>query len=150
MLEHEINPITPNAMKALRIYAGPIARAHIARQGLTPSDVDVVAAAAGGPKGLILGPLDRHIFGDWLNRGSHTVDLIGASIGGWRMAAACLPDPVAAFERLAHDYIHQNYEVLPGQKRVTAEQVSAQFSRSLQAFFGGSEAQLLQHPRYCT
>lgn len=59
-----------------------------------------MAAAAGGPKGLILGPLDRFIFGQWLPQSSQTVHLVGASIGAWRMASACLNDPVAAFERL--------------------------------------------------
>jgi len=44
------------------------------------------------------------------------VDLVGASIGAWRMATACLDNPVAAFERLEHDYIHQHYELAPGQK----------------------------------
>ena len=52
-------------MKALRIYAGPKARLHIEHNGLRPGDVGVVPGAAGGPKGLVLGPLDRFIFGDW-------------------------------------------------------------------------------------
>ena len=53
-------------MPALRIYAGPRARQHIGHQGLRPQDVSVVPAAAGGPKGLVLGPLDRFLFGQWL------------------------------------------------------------------------------------
>ena len=53
-------------MPALRIYAGPKARRHIEQHGLQPQDVGVVPGAAGGPKGLILGPLDRFIFGEWL------------------------------------------------------------------------------------
>lgn len=36
------------------------------------------------------------------------------------MATACLNDPLAAFERLEHDDIHQHYELQPGQKGVTA------------------------------
>ena len=53
-------------MKALCIHAGPQALRHIGRHGLAPSDVAVIPAAAGGPKGLILGPLDRFLFGEWL------------------------------------------------------------------------------------
>ena len=53
-------------MQALRIYAGPKAMQHIVSNGLQPHDIGVVPGAAGGPKGLILGPLDRFIFGDWL------------------------------------------------------------------------------------
>src|SRR3954466_14210333 len=86
-------------MPALRIYAGPAARRHIEKQGLQAADVGVVPAAAGGPKGLVLGPLDRFLFGDWLPRTNHPVHLVGASIGAWRMATACLREPIAAFER---------------------------------------------------
>ncbi len=135
-------------MKALRIYAGPKARQHIEQNGLQPQDIRVVPGAAGGPKGLILGALDRFIFGDWLAASSHEMHLVGASIGAWRMATACLNDPVAAFERLEHDYIHQHYELQPGQKRPTAEFVSEQFGQSLQSFYGGRVQEVLNHPRY--
>jgi len=135
-------------MKALRIYAGPRARAHILANGLRPGDVRVVPGAAGGPKGLVLGPLDRFIFGQWLSGSSQPVDLVGASIGAWRMATACLDDPVRAFEQLEHDYIHQDYEVPPGRKRPTADHVSARFGESLRGFYGGRETQVLAHPRY--
>ncbi|HET6828243.1 MAG TPA: phospholipase, partial [Ramlibacter sp.] len=114
-------------MRALRIYAGPAARRHIEQHGLRPQDVGVVPAAAGGPKGLILGPLDRFIFGQWLQRSAQTVDLVGASIGAWRMATACLQSPVPAFERLERDYIGQDYELPPGRKSPTAEHVSERF-----------------------
>ena len=135
-------------MQALHIHAGPLARRHIGQNGLHPADVRVIPAAAGGPKGLILGPLDRFIFGDWLADSNQPVDLVGASIGAWRMATACLNDPVAAFARLEHDYIHQHYELQPGQKRPSADQVSETFGRSLESFYGGRLAEVLQHPRY--
>ena len=96
-------------MKALRIYAGPKARQHLEKNGLQPHDIGVVPAAAGGPKGLILGALDRFIFGHWLAQSTHAVHLVGASIGAWRMATACLNEPLAAFNRLERDYIHQHY-----------------------------------------
>ncbi|HPT57387.1 MAG TPA: phospholipase, partial [Casimicrobium sp.] len=53
-------------MKALQIFAGPRALARVRERGLTPSDVRVIPAAAGGPKGLTLLPLDRFLFGEWL------------------------------------------------------------------------------------
>jgi hypothetical protein len=68
-------------MKALRIYAGPKARLHIEQNGLKPSAVGIVPGAAGGPKGLVLGALDRFIFGDWLAASTQPVHLVGASIG---------------------------------------------------------------------
>ena len=116
-------------MQALHIHAGPKALAHIREHGLQPEHVGVIPAAAGGPKGLILGPLDRFIFGDWLARSSQPVHLVGASIGAWRMATACLSDPVASFERLEHDYIHQHYELQPGQKMPPARLVRVEVRR---------------------
>ena len=135
-------------MHALRIYAGPKARQHIQDHGLQPQDVRVVPGAAGGPKGLVLGPLDRFIFGEWLAATSQPVHLVGASIGAWRMATACLSDPVSAFQRLEDDYIRQQFEVLPGQKRPSAARVSEQFGQSLKDFYGGRVQEVLQHPRY--
>ena len=135
-------------MQALQIYAGPVARKALAANGLSPSDIGTIPGAAGGPKGLILGGLDRFIFGDWLPQSSQTVNLVGASIGAWRMSTGCLNDPVAAFKRLEHDYIHQHYELAPGQKRPTAEFVSEEFGKNLQAFYGGRVDEVLNHPRY--
>ena len=135
-------------MKALRIYAGPLARRHVEQHGLKPADVRVVPGAAGGPKGLILGPLDRFIFGDWLGSTTHEVHLVGASIGAWRMATACLTNPVAALQRLQSDYIEQHFALLPGQKWPSAQQVSEQFGQSLTSFYGGRVHEVLQHTRY--
>ena len=135
-------------MSALRLYAGPAARRHIEQHGLRPQDVGIVPAAAGGPKGLILGPLDRFIFGQWLPRSAQPVDLVGASIGAWRMATACLQDSVSAFERLERDYIAQHYELPPGQKRPSADQVSEQFGQNLHLFYGGRIPEVLNHPRF--
>lgn len=139
---------TIRAMKALRIYAGPRARAHIEQNGLRPQDVGVIPGAAGGPKGLVLGPLDRFLFGQWLGGSSQPVHLVGASIGAWRMATACLNEPVAAFNRLEHDYIHQDYALQPGHKRPTAAHVSERFGESLRAFYGGRLGEVLGHSRF--
>jgi hypothetical protein len=133
---------------ALRLYAGPLARRHIEQNGLRPQDVGIVPAAAGGPKGLILGPLDRFIFGRWLAGSSQPVHLVGASIGAWRMATACLDHSTAAFERLERDYIAQHYELPPGQKRPTPDQISERFGQNLRLFYGGRTPEVLDNPRY--
>lgn len=135
-------------MQALRLYAGPAALRHIRANGLNPSDIGAIPAAAGGPKGLILLGLDRFLFGQWLAPTTHRIELIGASIGAWRMATACLADPVPAFRRLEHDYIHQHYEVPPGRSRPPARQVSESFRASLDLFYGGRIDQVLNHPRW--
>jgi hypothetical protein len=135
-------------MRALHLYAGPRALQFIAKNGLQPHHIQTIPGAAGGPKGLILGALDRFIFGDWLAQSNHCVDLVGASIGAWRMATACLTDPVPAFERLEHDYIRQHYALEPGEKRPDASLVSEMFGKNLKAFYGGRVAEVLNHPRY--
>lgn len=132
---------------ALRILAGPAARARLMQQGLRPDDVRVIPAAAGGPKGLALNPLDRYLFGHWLPRSSQLVHLMGASIGAWRMAAACRTSPDAALARLAEDYVMQEYEHEPG-KQPTARVVSRTFGAKLAEHFAGAEHELLEHPRY--
>jgi hypothetical protein len=134
-------------VNALEIHAGPRALEHLRKQGLRPQDVRAIPAAAGGPKGLVLGSLDRFLFGRWLAASDHEVHLLGASIGAWRMATACLADPDAAFARLAEDYIRQDYDHAPG-KPPKASHVSEVFGAKLGEHFGGVAAQVLAHPRY--
>ena len=135
-------------MKALKLFAGPKAFEHIQHNGLRAEHIGVIPGAAGGPKGLVLGPLDRFIFGEWLPQSEQAVDLVGASIGAWRMATACLNDSVNSLKKLEHDYIHQHYDVTPGQKRPSAKQVSDAFGAGLHSFYGGRIAEVLNHPRY--
>ena len=139
-------------MQALRIHAGPRARQHIEKNGFQAGDVGTIPGAAGGPKGLILGALDQYIFGHWLPQTRQEIHLVGASIGAWRMATACLDgppdDPCAWFKRLEHDYIHQHYELQPGQKRPTAHHISERFGQGLQDFYAGRVAEVLNHPRF--
>ena len=134
-------------MQALQVFAGPIARQCLAQQPLQAQQVVMVPAAAGGPKGLVLTPLDRYLFGHWLPRGGHEVHLLGASIGAWRMAAACRHDPVAAIDQLAADYVAQHYDHVPG-RPPTAEHVSKVFGATLARHLAGHEAEILGHPRY--
>lgn len=135
-------------MKALRIHAGPLARAHIERHGLQPQDIRLVAGAAGGPKGLILGPLDRFVFGHWLPQADHPVHLLGASIGAWRMATAAMRDPAAAFARFERAYIHQHYEPEPGRRMPSPARVSQGFRQALDEFFASEVEGILNHPRF--
>ena len=138
-----------SAPRALRLYAGARALAQLRRHGaLRPAQVGTIAAAAGGPKGLILGPLDRFIFGHWLSASAQPVDLIGASIGAWRLAAACLPDAQAALWALQDGYIHDELRPAPGRRLPLPEQLSASFARQLQRMFGGHEAALLAQRRW--
>jgi hypothetical protein len=134
-------------MQALLIHAGPRARVHLRERGLAPSDVRVIPAAAGGPKGLVLNALDRFLFGHWLQDAPQSVHLLGASIGAWRMAAACRADADAALAELADDYIAQDYPRLPGQPPKKAD-VTRIFGATLHQRLGARADELLAHPRF--
>lgn len=102
------------------VHAGARAAAHVRSEGLKPADIACIPAAAGGPKGLALIPLDQRLFGGWLRNAPH-VELIGASIGAWRMFAAAQTDAVAALARLSEGYVEQRYPRKPTPRYVSDE-----------------------------
>jgi hypothetical protein len=105
---------------ALDIRLGAAARRHIETHGLAPRDIACIPAAAGGPKGLALLPFDRWLARDWLPK-MPRVELVGASIGAWRMAALARTDAPDALDRLQHAYVHgQNYPHKPSPAIVAA------------------------------
>lgn len=123
---------------AFTLHAGPLARAHVQAHGLMPSDVRCVPAAAGGPKGLSLLPLDRRLFGrdGWFARAqpataTEPLHLIGASIGAWRLLCAAQVDPDAALARLHDGYLAQRFRRKPPPSEVSAQ--SRMLARSLLA-----------------
>lgn len=130
-------------MSPIAIHAGPKALAHIRKHGLHARDIAIVPAAAGGPKGLILQKLDQWLFGSWLPSAPRERTLIGASIGAWRLAAACQTDPVAAFERLGDLYCAQCYPPRP-----SARFVSDYCENLLAGVFGGHESEITSHPHH--
>ena len=116
----------------LELRAGPGALAHLREHGIVPSDVACIPAAAGGPKGLALVPLDQLLYREWLDR-TAPVELVGASVGAWRMAALARPDPEAALGRLVQAYVEdQNYD-----ERPTPDDVARACRRLARAVLGG-------------
>ena len=77
---------------SLTLKAGPRAFARIRENGLNAVDVGTLPGAAGGPKALGIQGLDLALFGEWLPAAPRERSLIGASVGSWRFASACLPD----------------------------------------------------------
>ncbi|NHZ33681.1 patatin-like phospholipase family protein [Massilia rubra] len=130
-------------MHALSFHAGPHALAHIRQHGLRARDIAVVPAAAGGPKGLIFQSLDQWLFGHWFAQAPRERALIGASIGAWRMAAACQADPVAAFARLGELYCGQRYTAKP-----SPQEIDTVCRTLLHDLVGGQEAQVIAHPHH--
>jgi hypothetical protein len=140
--------------EALQIHAGPRALARLRERGLRAEDVRVIPAAAGGAKGITLNPLDRFLFGHWLPQvpsGTPELHLLGASIGAWRMAAACRQGgggADAALAELAEDYITQQYAPEPGRKRPSPGSVSRAFGQRIEQRLGAFAEELLAHPRF--
>jgi len=130
-------------MRRLRLRAGRRLLPKLKDAGLKPSDVRAVPGAAGGPKWLVLAELDRFIFGNWLKKDGGPVELVGASAGAWRFAAAAQDDPAAALDRLKDAYIHQSYSAKPPLSEVTG-----QCRRIIGAFAGeGAAGEILSNPR---
>jgi hypothetical protein len=116
---------------SLDIRLGVDAQRHIAERGLAPHDISCVPAAAGGPKGLALLPFDRLFAREWLPKIAR-LELIGASVGAWRMAALSQADPVQALDRLLMTYVHdQNYPHRASPAQVAA--ICRRIARSVSA-----------------
>lgn len=129
-------------MNSLNFRAGKTALGMIREGGLSPGMVKVVGAAAGGPKWLVMGHLDRAMFGSWFAERQTPLFLVGSSSGAWRLAAACMADPAAAVERFEDAYIHQYYLRPP-----TPETISREGRRILQHLLGSKGPQeILNHP----
>jgi hypothetical protein len=131
-------------MSALSFHAGPLALAQIRAHGLRAQDIAIVAAAAGGPKGLIFQTLDQWLFGDWFSGAPRERTLIGSSIGAWRMAAACQRDPAAAFARLGDLYCNQRYS----SAKPSVQDIDDVIQQLMRDFVGGHEDDILSHPHH--
>ena len=94
----------------LTIIAGKIARERLAAEGWQPHLFQAMVGASGGAKLLGLGHLDRFLFGDFLQRSHHPMELYGSSIGSWRHAALAAPDPAQAIETLQDRYLNQTWQ----------------------------------------
>lgn len=127
----------------LTLRAGPRALAKIRAHGLDPAMVEIVPGAAGGPKGLGIAALDRVIFGEWLAAAPRVRHLVGASIGAWRFAAACCPQPACALAQFARLYTAQRYP-----PRASRRFVSQAARTMLDALFAGREKEILSNPWY--
>ncbi len=107
----------------LDFYAGSRALQLIRSNGLKADDVQVMTGAAGGPKWLILGHLDRVIFSSWFKDRKKPLFLVGSSSGAWRFAMVTQTDPVAAVNRFEQAYIYQYYSKNPTPADIRREAV---------------------------
>jgi hypothetical protein len=128
---------------SLTLKAGPRALARIRENGLSAADVGTLPGAAGGPKALGIQGLDLALFGEWLPAAPRERSLIGASVGSWRFASACLPDATEGIRRLGHLYTEQNFA-----KGVTMAQISQSSRRMLDELLDGRDASILDNAHY--
>lgn len=109
-------------MKSFIIRAGDDARRHILSHGLQPDDISIFPAAAGGPKWLVLGQLDRYLFGEWFKERTKPLYAVGSSIGSFRIACGAQENPHKAFDELELAYLSQQYS---SKKPIPAEMSEA-------------------------
>ncbi len=128
----------------LMFLAGHRAHERIKANGLCADDVAMVVGASGAAKWLVLKALETALFGVWFKNRTKPLHLFGTSIGSWKSAAAAQNDPVEAFDRLAHAYIHQFYRTSASPERIDRESW-----RIMDAYLGTDRvAEILSHP-YC-
>ncbi|HET8730229.1 MAG TPA: hypothetical protein VFM34_03895, partial [Moraxellaceae bacterium] len=81
---------------------------------------------------------------EFFPRASQPVDVLGTSIGAWRLLNYTQADPVAAMERFRHFYFSQHYAAKPSREDVTAEA-----GRLLSGMLGESGArEIAENPRF--
>lgn len=131
------------ASPSLTFRAGSQAYAHIRERGLSPSDVHLIPGAAGGPKALGIQGLDLALFGEWLPRARQPRALMGASIGSWRFAAACLPDPAEGIRRLGELYTVQRFP-----RGISSCGISDRCGHLLDDLLAGNIDRVLDNPLY--
>ncbi len=128
---------------ALTLKAGPRALARIRESGLRAAEVGTLPGAAGGPKALGIQGLDLALFGDWLPAAPRERSLIGASVGSWRFASACLADAAEGIRRLGLLYNAMSFA-----KGVNMAQISHSSQRMLDDLLDGQDASILDNPLY--
>lgn len=106
---------------SLTFRIGSRALRSIQKNGFDPQKVKVISGAAGGPKWLVLGQMDKFLFGEWLKDRKDPLHLIGSSIGAWRFAAAAQRDPIRGIEKFEKAYFAQTYSRKPTPKEISAE-----------------------------
>jgi hypothetical protein len=102
-----------SADSPLIIKAGPVALAHIRRNGFHFSDVKVVVGASGGAKWLALNRIDRVLFPGLAAPREDPLFLLGSSIGAWRLSCLAQRDPIEAMDRFEAGYLSDLWTTKP-------------------------------------
>lgn len=119
----------------IEILAGDKAFKEIRDAGFRPERIKLMVGASGGPKWLALSRLDQYLSEYLIPHIPHPVDLIGSSIGAWRMACYARSDPLQAFKDFEALYTHQRYS-----EGIPAHEISDFVQQVLNQLFGGEYA----------
>lgn len=104
---------------SLELFAGDLAYRRIMEEGLSAQQIKLIVGASGGPKWLVLSKLDQYLNDQFLTSAEQPIELIGSSIGSWRMTCYAQKHPSEAIERLCDAYSHIQYSAKPTPKDVT-------------------------------
>lgn len=127
----------------LQMYAGQEAYHTIKEQGLKPEQIRLMVGASGGPKWLMLSRIDQYLCENFFNRAEQSIELVGSSIGAWRMACYAREDALAAFKQFELSYMDQRYE-----QPVKTEDIAAKVDAVLWEFFTGANArEIVENPK---
>jgi len=119
------------------VLAGAHALKHIQKDGFNPKDIRLMVGASGGPKWLMLSRLDQYLAGQFLNKADQTIDLVGSSIGSWRMACHAQANPLECFKAFEKIYMNQRYETL------NPEEITLFVNQVLDHLFNDDQAQYI-------
>ncbi len=115
----------------LEIYAGNSALKTIQEKGFSPELFTSFLGASGGPKWFTLYALDKYIFSEFFKNKQQTINLIGSSVGAFRVACFAQKNPVVAIERFAKNYLETTYS-----DKAKPEEVSTKAVEMMDAIFG--------------
>ncbi|WP_262695423.1 hypothetical protein [Kordiimonas aquimaris] len=130
-------------MKALQLIVGKTARDRIVEHGLTPDLIRLIVGASGGPKWLILKGLDRFLCHDFLPQAKQKIDLVGSSIGAWRMTVYAHPDTGVTFDKFLESYFSFRTETL----KTTADLTRASYDILNELYPAGEARRLIDNPQ---
>lgn len=118
--------------KNLVVRAGAHAAEQLRTEGFRSELFDTLVGASGGPKWLVLRPLDDVLIDRMIRGRSRPIATLGSSIGSFRHACFAQAEPHAALSRFAEGYVEQAYDG----GRPSMEEVSRESDRILGHFLG--------------
>ena len=120
----------------LVVRAGKRAAQRLRVEGFHTELFDTLVGASGGPKWLVLRPLDEVLIDRVILDRQSPIATLGSSIGSFRHACFAQSDPHAALARFTEGYVEQAYSSRP-----TMEEISTESDLILGHFLGPTGSQ---------